>query len=277
MTPRTPLAYVVDRPEDAAARERPPAVLLHGFARSGWFWRDWVPTITAQRPLIRIDLRGCGASPDPGPGHRFTTEELVADVLTTLTTVAPGGVHLAGESAGGMITAHLAAEHPEIVHSAGLISTPVRPAGADVNVKGAGFGSTEEALAELGLRGWWLRSRELGGELTGDRARDEELADQLARTPVHVALALWDWIHDASHDLHALAPTVRVPVLVMAPGTSHGTNAAQQDRLVELLPDARMVRYADLNHEMYYLHPERLAADYAEFAAAVDAGALASA
>ena len=72
------LAHRVDDFHDPW-RATEPVVLLHGFARTGEFWRGWVPVLPADRPVIRPDLRGCGASAWLQPTYR--TDVLVRDVL----------------------------------------------------------------------------------------------------------------------------------------------------------------------------------------------------
>lgn len=258
----TLLAHRVDDFHDPW-RPIEPVVLLHGFARNGEFWRGWVPVLAADRPVIRPDLRGCGASAGVAP--TYATDVLVRDVIDLMDSLGFERFHLAGESSGGLVAAYAALDHPDRVASATLVSTPVRPAGHDRQVKSAGFESTEEALERLGLDGWWLESRRLGGELTGEDARDRYYADQLARTPLAAALAMWEWIHDPDIDLLDVAARITPPVLVLSPGTSHGTTRQQQEDFVRALPRGRRHEFTELNHEMYYLQAAQVAAVCAEF------------
>jgi 3-oxoadipate enol-lactonase len=262
------IAYDLDdfSPPWAAAE---PAVLLHGFARNAEFWRGWVPVLGAQRPVVRPDQRGCGRSAALAPAA-YSTDVLVADLVGLLDRLEIPRAHLVGESSGGLVAAYAAARHPDRVLSATLVSTPVVPAGHDASVKSAGFSSTEDALAEIGLHGWWMESRRRGGELSGD-GRDDYYAGQLARTPVASALLMWDWIHDPAIDLMEIAADIRCPVLLATPGSSHGTTVEQQARLADALPEGRMRLFDGFNHEMYYLHAAEVAAEAAAFMAGVPA------
>lgn len=257
-----PLAYDVDDFHEPWV-PRAPVVMLHGFARNADFWRGWVPALGRERAVIRPDLRGCGRNLVVPAS--YTTDGLVTDLVALLDALEVECAHLVGESSGGLIAANAAVAAPDRVASLTLVSTPVLPAGHDKAVKSAGFDSTEEALEGLGLAGWWLESRRLGGELTGDDARDRYYAKQLALTSVPAALGMWDWIHSPEHDLLEIAEKIGQPVLLMAPGSSHGTNLDQQRALAAALPAGRLTEYPDFNHEMYYLHAGALAGDCARF------------
>ncbi|MGX6446661.1 alpha/beta fold hydrolase [Patulibacter sp. S7RM1-6] len=261
------LAYDLDdfSPPWSAAT---PAVLLHGFARNAEFWRGWVPVLSAGRPVLRPDQRGCGRSAALAPAA-YSTDLLVGDLIGLLDRLSIARAHLVGESSGGLVAAYAAAAHPDRVASVTLVSTPVVPAGHDASVKSAGFASTEQALREVGLHGWWIESRRRGGELTGD-GRDDYYATQLARTPVTSALRMWDWIHDPSIDLRDVAADIVAPVLLATPGSSHGTTTAQQEALAAALPDGRMRVFDDFNHEMYYLHAAEVAAVARDFMAGAE-------
>ena len=240
-------------------------VFLPGFARCGAFWDAWVPHLSRHVAVVRPDLPGCGDSPLPPDGFRYATAPLVDVVLDLLDALDLGRAHLVGESSGGILAANVAAAHPDRVASATLISTPLRPATYDASVKHGGHATAEAAMRAEGMAGWWLASRRLGGELSGDDARDAWFAGLLARTSVEVGVAFWEWIHDPSVDLTPVLPVVTCPTLLMTPGRSHATAAAQQEEMAAMLPDGHQRRYPDLNHEMYYLAPDRLAADLRDF------------
>jgi 3-oxoadipate enol-lactonase len=253
-------------------RDAIPVVLLHGFARNREFWRGWVPQLSRDRAVVRPDMRGCGASAHLAP--TYDTDILIDDVLALMDSLEVERFHVVGESSGGLVAAYAALHHPERVASATLVSTPMLPAAHDKAVKSAGYDSTEEALQQLGLDGWWMESRRIGGELTGDGDRDHYYARQLARTPLASALAMWEWIHDPDIDLLAIADQITPPVLVLSPGTSHGTNTDQQERFVAALPRGRQHVFTHLNHEMYYLRAAEVAEVCAEFLAAQDSAAV---
>jgi len=259
--------HITDEPARADAPGAP-FVLVHGLARSGWFWRDWVTPLRARHRVIRIDLRGCGRSPAPADGADFGFTDLVADVQQVIGKLAPSGVNYVGESTGGLIGTVVAATSPASIATLSLISTPTRPADGDPRTKSPGAATPEQSLRELGLEQWWLRSRAMTGDLFNDR-RDAEYAAEFARTPVSVAVAMWKAMHETDVDLARWAADVRAPTLILSPGRSTSLSAAGQRQLQQMIPGAVLRTYPDWTHGMYFLHPAELAADVLQF---VDGG-----
>jgi len=103
----------------------PPVVLLHGLGEEASTWAD----LTARLPgrhTIALDLRGHGASPQPGT---YTFDLMVADVLRALagTSTVDIVVDIVGHSMGGYVASLLAGRHPELVRRLVLEDAPVPP------------------------------------------------------------------------------------------------------------------------------------------------------
>jgi pimeloyl-ACP methyl ester carboxylesterase len=249
--------YFDDAGPDADA---PAVVLLHGFARNGTFWSGWVPVLTTRYRVIRPDIRGCGRNPDPGPGFVLRTDDMVADLVGLLDLLHLSSVRFVGESTGGIVGALTAARHPDRIGGLVLCSTPVTPVNSDPRVKAPGAATPEESLRTLGLAQWWMRSRALTNDLFGDE-RDEAIAAEFARTPLHVALEMWRAMHQSEVTLEPVLGQVTAPTLLMTPTGSSTMGAEDQSRLAAALPHAAQRVYEGAPHGMYYLHAERLAAD----------------
>ena len=240
----------------------PVVVMLHGFARNGTFWRGWLPSLVDRFCVVRPDIRGCGRSDDAGVPFRL--EDAVEDVLALADRLGLPPVHFVGESTGGIVGVLAAVRRPERFASLALVSTPVSPARGDDRVMSPGAGSPVESLRTLGLRRWWLESRALSGDLFGD-AHDEEMATEFARTRLHVAISMWEAMHDEKLTLAPYLPRLRLPVLVMTPTSSPTVSLADQSEIVKAVPGARQVVYPGAPHFMMLLEPERLAKDYVAF------------
>ncbi|MBM7784842.1 alpha/beta fold hydrolase [Tenggerimyces flavus] len=111
----------------SASGEGPPLVLLHGgFSHS----HDFGMLLGSLTPAFRVltpDRRGHGRTPDvPGP---VTPEDLVADVVSFISTVVGGPVLLAGYSAGGVVAQLVALARPDLVSRLALISTAFETSG----------------------------------------------------------------------------------------------------------------------------------------------------
>ncbi|CAH0993354.1 2-succinyl-6-hydroxy-2, 4-cyclohexadiene-1-carboxylate synthase [Sinobacterium norvegicum] len=112
-------------------RDRPCAILLHGFTNNSHIWQPLADDIATAQPLIAIDFRGHGDS-DWDPELRYQHDQLMADVAAVLQQLAIGQHHLIGHSLGARIALLLAAEHSDKVASLTLIDT-----GPDVGDNGA--------------------------------------------------------------------------------------------------------------------------------------------
>jgi 3-oxoadipate enol-lactonase len=145
------LNHAIDGPEDA-----PALVLAGSLGTDLGMWRPQVAALAADFRLVRVDVRGHGASPVPaGP---YTIDELGNDVLDTVNKLGIERFHFAGLSIGGMIGQWLGAYAPECIDRLVLLFTAAAPpdpalfSQRAVDVRAAG---TPEGLIE-GLLPRWL-------------------------------------------------------------------------------------------------------------------------
>ncbi len=98
-----------------------PLLLLHGGLGSIDMFRPLLPTFTANRQVIAVDLQGHGRT---ALGDRpFTLEGMGADMDALLAKLGYGKVDVVGYSMGGGVAFQLAAQHPERVNRLVLVST----------------------------------------------------------------------------------------------------------------------------------------------------------
>ena len=102
--------------------EGDPILLIHGFASSSlvnWVSPGWFRTLTeAGYRVIAIDNRGHGLSAKPHDADEYTPTKMAADAAALLDHLGIENAHVMGYSMGARISAFLALEHPERVHSA---------------------------------------------------------------------------------------------------------------------------------------------------------------
>lgn len=237
--------------------------IQHGFGRNGNFFRAWVPWLARQYRVIRMDLRGCGRSGDPGPDYQYSLDGFLADFTGFLDALGVDRVHYVAESLGGIIGAAAAARHPDRFRSLTLISTPVHVNENSRQTFALGYPTWQEALRTLGMKGWWMRAREATGELTNDAAQDDYWSSEFARTPVHVAVAISQAVPGVN--IAEFLPEIRVPTLMLTPGASAHTSAEEQAEIGRLIPGAVQRVYPGANHSMYHLLPDMLAVDTVSF------------
>lgn len=97
-----------------------PVTLVHGVGSNLAGWDDVAERLAPEFTVIRMDLRGHGASGRIAGGCHL--RDFVADVCTVLDAAEIGSTDLVGFSLGGMIAQSFALEHPERVRRLALIS-----------------------------------------------------------------------------------------------------------------------------------------------------------
>lgn len=118
----------------------PTVVLLHGFGTSKDAWVRFAGALPDSFRVLAPDLAGHGGSVRDS-SVAYDAPRLAAEVSAWLDVVAPGAVHVAGNSLGGEVAALLALDRPDRVRSLALFD----PAGVD-----APRPSTLDSLGEAG-------------------------------------------------------------------------------------------------------------------------------
>lgn len=96
----------------------PPVMLLHGSGPGVSAWANWrlqIPELARKHRVIAFDQPGFGFT-ERRPGETYDVADWTAHVLGVLDTLGLDRVSLVGNSMGGGIALHVAAEHPERVN-----------------------------------------------------------------------------------------------------------------------------------------------------------------
>jgi pimeloyl-ACP methyl ester carboxylesterase len=241
-----------------------PILFQHGFARTANLFRGWVPYLSRKHRVLRADLPGCGLSPDPGPDYEFSTEDFVATALAILDDRGIEKVHYVGEGVGGVIGAALGGQHPDRVASLTALSMPLR---VNTSISGnatQGQDSWGEALQKLGTREWWIRKCEAAGDLIGDRAIDEWVADEIGSTPTNIAVALSKWA--VTWDYAKLLPEVTSPILLIWAENWRPVGQPERDEVAALNERASQFLVPGLDTMLFpYVYPDSVAPTVASF------------
>ena len=94
-----------------------PLLLIAGLGQGTWIWRDVLPVLERDRPVIAFEARGTGTLAHLPP--RRSVGEMVADVRAELDRPA----HVLGTSMGGYVALTLALAEPELLRSLLLFAT----------------------------------------------------------------------------------------------------------------------------------------------------------
>jgi 3-oxoadipate enol-lactonase/4-carboxymuconolactone decarboxylase len=101
--------------------EKPPLLLLNSIGTDMALWDRAFPYLLPHFRLVRMDMRGHGAS--DAPEGDYSMSELAADALAILDAAGIGQAAVAGVSLGGMIAMELALTAPDRISAVALICT----------------------------------------------------------------------------------------------------------------------------------------------------------
>jgi 3-oxoadipate enol-lactonase/4-carboxymuconolactone decarboxylase len=211
--------------------EKPLLVLVHALGTDHGMWYPQIQALLGHFQVLRLDLRGHGAS--DAPAGEYTIAQLAADVLA----VTPRDrVSYCGLSLGGMIGQWLAAHHPERIERLVLANTSPRvadPSQFEIRRKtvlAEGLGAVEPAAMQRFFS-------------TPSGPTPESIRSTLLSTnPVGYA-GCCAAIRDM--DNRPLLPSITVPTLVIGGDQDASTPwAGHGDVLASQIPGAHTVKIA---------------------------------
>ncbi len=121
-------------------------VLVHGLGLDLTSWESVVPDLTAAgHRVVRLDLRGHGASGGPG----YALDDLAGDVVATLDDLGIAQAHLVGHSLGGTVVMEAALRAPGRATSVSVLGGII--AGAPATAAFVQWAEEVAGLAKNGL------------------------------------------------------------------------------------------------------------------------------
>jgi pimeloyl-ACP methyl ester carboxylesterase len=226
-------------------------LIQHGVGRNMRFWDRWIPGLARHYRVVLRDQRGHGESQLPKPSAEWSLTGLVEDMREFLDRLELDRVHYIGESSGGIVGLAFAERYPERVSSLTLCAVPLDVKPPKNDIFKVGFPDSTTAKRVLGSEGWTRAMMERRVISAGDSPEYEDWARRaMARTPEDALIGLGSTIYPPNPDLASLLPTVKVPVLVLAPARSPVTSLADQLTMAAALPDARITIIDGPGHEI---------------------------
>jgi 3-oxoadipate enol-lactonase len=237
-------------------------LLLHSAMGHAQRFYAWVPLLSRHYRVVRMDLRGHGASSVPAPTSPLTMERLVQDVVELMDRLGVQSAHVVGNSAGGYIGQNLAMVAPERVRSLALFgSTP--------GLKQSQAGSTWlPRIAREGLRPFLA----------------DTIHERFPMDRTDPGLIQWFLDEAAKNDTPYIGRFVglmaslywperlgliRCPTLIVAPGAETVGSIEVYDVMRDRIPDNEFLAYEGLPHNICDAVPERCAKEVLRFLAAV--------
>jgi pimeloyl-ACP methyl ester carboxylesterase len=254
------LRYEVDDYTDPW-READTVLLLHAAMGSSRRFRAWVPHLARDYRLVRLDQRGHGESGRPGP-DQLSFERLMLDAVELLDHLGVDRAHVAGASAGGIVSQGLAIHHPARVRT--LASFAATPGMKKVDTDYSGW------VARIGRNGVAAFLRETIADRIDVKTADPGFVDwfiaESARTPVEVLARFVPMM--AGVDLQDQLPRIACPMLVVVPGADPLHPPSEYAPIVERVPDCEFVVYEGLPHNITDAEPDRCARELHRFLSA---------
>ncbi len=224
------------RLEGAAAR--PLLVLVHSLGADHGMWDPQMPALLSRFQVLRLDLRGHGAS--DAPAGEYTIAQLARDVLATVDAAGRGRFSYCGLSLGGMIGQWVGAHAADRIERLILANTSPRVADPSlfdtrrVTVLEKGMRAIEDAVMQR-----FFSARTLAAP---NPIAESVRSVLLATNPVGYA-GCCAAIRDMDH--RPLLPRIQSPTLVI--GGDHDLStpwAGHGEVLVNGIPGARAVQLA---------------------------------
>jgi pimeloyl-ACP methyl ester carboxylesterase len=248
------LAYYVDDFTDPW-RKAPTLLLLHAAMGSARRYYGWVPHLCRDYRVVRLDLRGHGASEVPPPDEELTLERLVADVAELLDHLAVAAADIVGNSAGGYLGQQLAMTRPERVRSLMLFgSTP--------GLKNSQAPSWIPQIQAKGLRGFLAETIRDRLPPDADPGLVTWFLDEAAKNdPAYIGKFV---LLMASYDWSAEVARIECPTLVVVPGAETVGSTTNYEPF-RRLRDVEFRTYDGLPHNICDAVPDRCATDVFAF------------
>ena len=214
-----------------------PMLFVHGWCSN---LRDWEPQARAfsrHHRVVRVDLRGHGASDAPRGGYRLRT--FASDVEAVARQLGVGRAVLVGHSMGGGVVLELARRAPELASGVVMVDGIVgrgRP-GGEVRLHPA-----VAPLAGPGYRAEIERRYRAFFRPSVPRALVERVVSSAVRTPRHAALGSIRAIY--RDNVRAAGLRVRAPALYIAASTGRAGPAT----IREIAPAAAFAQVVGSGH-----------------------------
>ncbi|MBF9071376.1 alpha/beta fold hydrolase [Streptacidiphilus fuscans] len=254
----------------------PPLVCLPGGPMTASAYLGDLGGLAAHRTLVRLDLRGTGASAKPVDKASYRVDRQVADVEALRERLAeedPAAerIDLLAHSAAGDLALHYAAHHPQRVRSLVLVTARARAAGIDFPVE-----QRREALPLRSGEPWYGEAvaafeRAMTGAATD---ADWSVLDRLvygrwdAAAQAHAALVAELFDEEAAQaylspgafdDAEAVRATLSeldVPVLVLAGELDPSPRPSAAAQVAGIFPRGELVVQPGSGHNPWIDGPE---------------------
>jgi len=233
-------------------------LLLHPAMGNSQRWFRWMPRLAERYRVVRLDLRGHGASRIPGPQDDFSLQHLVGDVVELLDLLQCPAAHVVGNSAGGYVAQQLALRHPGRVKTLALF-------GATPGLKHSHAPTWIPRIQEIGLKRFLADTIDERFDASADPAMVQWFIEQAgSNDPAFIARFV---LHMCTHDFMDELGGIACPTLIVAAGRESIGHADAYGEMHKRIAGSELVYYDTAGHNICDGYPERGAADVLDFLA----------
>lgn len=251
------IAYALDDYTDPW-REAGTVILVHAAMGSSTRFYAWVPHLAGDFRVVRIDMRGHGATAIPGP-DQLSVERIAKDVAELADHIGARSFHVGGSSAGAVIAERVAIDYPERVLTLGAFAATggIKHALQDQM-------SWVQKIGERGLAGFL---RDTIADRVDLKSAKPGFVDwfiaESAKTSVEV---LGRFVPMMRHyELVDELDRIRCPTLAIAPGGDPIHKVEHYEMVRDRIPNCEFIVYEGLPHNITDAVPDRCAEDYRRF------------
>lgn len=233
-----------------------PLVLIHGYTDNSRSWSLLAPEL-ADRHIFAVDLRGHGAS--DAPECCYSLLDFSHDLERFMVAQEIETADIVGHSLGSMTAALFAALHPDMVDRLVLISTAASMPEASDDWLWENVPQLPETLDPDSqfMMDWYWNPNPVPADFI-DRERAESAATpKQVWTGVLKGLTMTDW--------SPYAERIEAPTLILWGDQDGLFGEASQERVRQILPDARHETFEGYGHNMFWETPETAGPMIADF------------
>jgi 3-oxoadipate enol-lactonase len=231
-------------------------LLLHAAMGNSQRWFAWVPPLARRYRVVRMDLRGHGASQMPTPDSPFSLDHLVGDAVELLDRLGCDSAHVVGNSAGGYVAQKLGIHHGERVKTLALF-------GAPPGLKNSHALSWIPLIGQVGLRRFLSDTIH---ERFDENANPELVAwfiEQAgANDPAFIARFV---SHMCTHYFMDELPRIECPTLIVAAGREAIGDSNAYEQMRRRIAQSQLVYYDTAAHNICDGYAERCVGDLLRF------------
>ncbi len=252
------LHYVVDDFTDPW-RESETLILLHAAMGSSLRFYAWVPHLARYFRVVRLDLRGHGQSEIPSRPDELTIERLALDVIELLDYLGCASAHIAGSSAGGIVSQQLAITYPHKVLSLALFAS--KPGMKQSNID---YRTWLAQINEKGLRRFLADTIQNRFDVSRiDPSFIEWFLNEAAKNDPEFIARFVTLM--ANVDLRNRLSEIRCPTLVIVPGNDPLGPISYYQVFRDQIPNVEFIVYDGLPHNITDAVPDRCAEELKRF------------